>query len=91
VRVNQHVVHNYSVFAGTNDELRAEIARLKERQQTLTAADEELAAIEAEPDSDPDGTLLSLMREWRRQRLAAVAFEIERLEAIVAATSRDEL
>lgn len=79
-------------FTGTSEQLQAEVDRLRDRLKRFTDAEPSLAAIQPDGESDPDGTLLSLMREWRGQRLAAIEFETQRLEAILAATSKkDEL
>lgn len=79
-------------FTGTSEQLQAEVDRLRDRLKRFTDAEPSLAAIQPDGESDLDGTLLSLMREWRGQRLAAIEFETQRLEAILAATSKkDEL
>jgi hypothetical protein len=65
---------------------------LRARLQRFTDAEPSLAAIQPDSEADPAGTLLSMLREWRRQRLAAIEFEVQRLEAILAGTSnKDEL
>lgn len=65
--------------AGTVAELRTETERLTARLKVLHDGDAAVATIK--PDkSDPSGYRLSNMLEWRRQRKAAIAAEIARLE-----------
>lgn len=41
-------------------------------------------AIAVNTASDPDGRVLSMLKEWRRQRLGALAAEIQRLQGVLA-------
>lgn len=64
--------------------------RLSNRLKMLRAGDASIAAIKADSQADPDGRVLGLMLEWRRQRLRAIELEMQRLEE-EADELRDEL
>lgn len=42
-----------------------------------------MAAVAVDAASDPDGRVLSMLKEWRHQRLAALAAEIHRVRGLL--------
>jgi len=56
------------------------MARLSARLRHLVAGEAAAAAIIPDPETDADGRLLSLLKEWRQQRMAAIKLEISRLQ-----------
>lgn len=53
--------------------------RLSHRLQTLQQEDDNIAAIQRDAEADPEGSFLSLLLEWRQQRLRAIELEVQRL------------
>ena len=62
--------------------MRDELARLQARLYMLTADDAKVAAVQPDVIADPEGRTLSLLLEWRRQRLHAISAEIDRLHQV---------
>jgi hypothetical protein len=81
------------LLAGTAEEIHVEMQRLSGRLKALKAFDADVALMKAHKD-DPGGSMLSLMLEWRQQRLHAIGLEIQRLEDLaneLQAHADDEL
>jgi hypothetical protein len=66
--------------AGTPAQIRAEIDRLTARLEMLKSRDATIAAIKPDANLDPEGHRLSVMLQWRNQRVAAIEAEIPRLQ-----------
>lgn len=68
--------------AGTKAELLAEAGRLGARLEMLRAGEAAAQATKPHEAADKDGRMLSLLLEWRQQRIAAIKAEIDRLNAL---------
>lgn len=66
--------------AGSPAQIRAEIDRLTAKLAMLKSADATIAAIKPDANLDPEGRRLSVMLQWRNQRIAAIEAEIPRLQ-----------
>lgn len=64
--------------------LKAERGRLRTLHKNLTKTDATLqSTISPDPDLDSDGGFLDLFWQWRQQRLAAIAKELQRLSILL--------
>lgn len=54
-------------------------ARLSARLEKLQSGDKALRAIGPDPQADPSGKILALMRTWRQQRLDAIQLQLKSL------------
>jgi hypothetical protein len=75
-------------FAGTQEQLAAELQRLSKLASELSAGDATVAAAAAAAGGGRSDPLLSLLLQWRQQRQAAVAAEIARMSAAAAAAAK---
>lgn len=71
------------VHAGNTAQLKTELARLRERLEHVKSGDVMAEAVVVDTASDPEGRMLSLLKEWRRQRLGALAAEVHRIEQLL--------
>jgi hypothetical protein len=69
------------LLEGTSQELQAEVKRLAKRLEELQAGEKAVASIKPHAD-DAGGRMLSMMLEWRQQRLRAIELEMQRLTAL---------
>lgn len=67
-------------ITGTSQQIKEEEAWLKARLQHLAAGEPAAAAVTPDVESDADGAFLTLLRQWRQQRRAAIEGEIARLQ-----------
>lgn len=66
--------------AGTPTQLWQEAQRLLQRLSVLQRNNDSLAGLKPDADLDPDGRYLSMLLEWRQQRLRAIQREVRRLK-----------
>jgi len=68
--------------AGRLRKLKAERARLRKLHKNMTTTDLN-ASIQADLELDADGSFWKQVQEWRRQRVAAINREIQRLSSLI--------
>jgi hypothetical protein len=72
-----------ALCAGTQQQLQAELARLRARLADVAAGDAAAAATVPDAAGDASGRLLRLLLTWRQQRKAGLQLQVARLEQLV--------
>jgi hypothetical protein len=73
------------LLAGSRLQLQAESARLRKLFEHMAVFNHTIGpAIKPDPDLDADGSLLRKVWEWRRQRMAAISKEVQRIEDLLS-------